>query len=73
MRPENGASLATIRVQNGVFLDDEGLSMISPKFQGNHGYSRLGGGEMVGQIGCGFPVIFSRSPVNRGSTIVRSD
>ena len=28
---------------------------------------------MVGLIGCGFPGIFSRSPVNRGAIIVCSD
>ena len=73
MRPKNGASLAAIRVQNGASLDGDGLSMISPKFQGNRGYSRLGGGEMVDQIGFGFPGVFSRASVNRGSISVRSD
>ena len=70
MGPVNGVFLAAIRVRNGASLDDEGLSRIPPKFQGNHGYSRLGGGETTGQIGCGFPGIFSRFPVNRGSVIL---
>ena len=69
----NGAPLAAIRVQNGVSVDDEGLPMISPKLQGNRGYSRLGGGEMVGQIVCGLPGIFARSSVNRGPIIVCPD